>query len=70
MSTAATIPYYRSYALPWELSFEQEQRFKKVVRQVAIALLVFSIIMPILPVPETDPISVIPRDVPQLTKPG
>jgi TonB family protein len=58
MSTAATIPYYRSYALPWELSFEQEQRFKKVVRQVAIALLVFSIIMPILPVPETDPTAV------------
>ena len=55
MSAAATIPYYRSYALPWELSFEQEERFKKVLKQVAIALLVFSIIMPLLPVPEADP---------------
>jgi len=55
MSTAATIPYYRSYALPWELSFEQEERFRKVLKQVAIALLVFSIIMPLLPVPEADP---------------
>ncbi len=58
MSTAATIPYYRSYALPWELSFEQEERFKKVLKQVAIALLVFSIIMPLLPVPEADPTAV------------
>ena len=55
---AVMLPHYRSYALPWELFSEQNERFKKVLRQVAIALLVFSIVMPLLPLPEIDPTAV------------
>lgn len=47
--------YYRTYELPWTLSTEDEKRFRKILKIIAIILLLFSIIMPLLPVPERDP---------------
>jgi len=49
------IATYRTYQLPWEMSEEQDDRFRKVVKQVAIALFALCIVMPWLPVPEIDP---------------
>ncbi len=47
--------YYRTYDLPWTLSTEDEKRFRKILKTTALLLLLFSIIMPLLPVPERDP---------------
>jgi outer membrane biosynthesis protein TonB len=49
------IATYRTYQLPWEMAEEQDDRFKKVVKQVAIALFAFCLVMPWLPMPEIDP---------------
>lgn len=44
--------HYRQYALPWEHSAEEEARFRRILRQVAIAFLVLSVALSVLPVPE------------------
>jgi protein TonB len=49
------IATYRTYQLPWEMAEEQDGRFRKIVKQVFIALLAFCLVMPFLPVPEPDP---------------
>lgn len=49
------IATYRTYQLPWEMAEEQDDRFKKVVKQIAIALFAFCVVVPWLPLPEIDP---------------
>ena len=61
MSAAATLKPglfmapYRTYRLPWDVSLDEEQRFRQIAKQVGIAALVFCILMSLLPLPETDP---------------
>ena len=52
---AALDTYYRLYELPWALSAEQEQRFKKLLLQCVGGLAVLTILFSILPVPQPDP---------------
>ena len=49
------IATYRTYQLPWEMAQEQDERFRKLVKQAAIALLAFCLVVPWLPMPEVDP---------------
>ena len=49
------IATYRSFQLPWELSQDQDAAYRKLVKQFALAVLAFCIVMPLLPVPEPDP---------------
>ncbi len=46
---------YRTYQLPWEMAQVEDDRFRRLVKQVAIAVLAFCIVMPLLPLPEPDP---------------
>jgi outer membrane biosynthesis protein TonB len=48
------IAYYRTYALPWDLSLEQDDRFKDILKRSGIAVLVLSFVLTLLPVPELD----------------
>jgi hypothetical protein len=50
--------FYRSYELPWDVDPEERERFRKVWRTALGIVLLFSIAMPWLPVPER------PFDVP------
>lgn len=45
---------YRTYQLPWETAKEQDDQFRKLLKQFALAVLAFCIVMPWLPVPEVD----------------
>ena len=49
------IANYRIYDLPWEPGREEDERLRKIFRQVGIAVLVLSIVMSFLPIPEFDP---------------
>lgn len=49
---AALAPYYRQYNLPWAPREADEQRFRKVLRNVLIAFVLMSVILLLLPVPE------------------
>lgn len=42
-------PYFRRYELPWSPSQEMEQRFRAILRNLAIAFGIIAIIMPFLP---------------------
>ena len=50
--------YYRNYELPWTVDEEERDRFRKIWRTALGIVLLFSIAMPWLPVPER------PFDVP------
>ena len=45
---------HRTYQLPWEMSQEQDDKFNKLLKQFALAVLAFCLVMPWLPVPEQD----------------
>jgi periplasmic protein TonB len=47
--TTGIAPYYRRYELPWSPSEETEQRFRKILRNLAIAFAIIAVIMPFLP---------------------
>jgi len=49
------IATYRTYQLPWELAHEQDERFRKLLRQALIAAVALSIVVPLLPVSQPDP---------------
>lgn len=49
------IASFRTYQLPWEMAQEQDDRFRKILKQVAIAVLAFCLVAPFLPVPQPDP---------------
>ncbi len=44
--------YYRLTDLPWSLGAEQDERFRRLVRKVAPAVLAFALVIPLLPVKE------------------
>jgi TonB family protein len=54
---------YRVYELPWTLNADDERRFRRIVRNVMLAILVFGIVLPWLPLPET--LDEVPPEVPQ-----
>jgi len=49
--SAATV-HYREFTLPWERSAAEEARFRAILRQVALAVLVLSVLFTLLPLPE------------------
>jgi len=49
---------FRTYQLPWDLAQEQEERFRRLLKQVGIAALIFCLLMPFLPVPDPEPYDV------------
>lgn len=49
------IATYRNYQLPWELELEQDELFRRLLRQFGYALLALCIVVPLLPVPERNP---------------
>jgi periplasmic protein TonB len=46
--------YYRVYELPWSLGAEDEQRFWRILRNVAITLALTGLLLPFLPLPQRD----------------
>ncbi len=46
------VTYFRLYELPWEPSREEEQRFRRILKQVIIAVVVLSITFSFLPLPD------------------
>jgi len=48
------VTYFRLYDLPWETGLEEEQRFRKILKQVVIAIAVLSIVFAFIPLPEVD----------------
>jgi len=48
------IAYYRTYDLPWEPGREEDERLRKIFKQVGIGVLVLSIVISFMPVPEIE----------------
>ncbi|MEY4932517.1 MAG: hypothetical protein RLZZ403_837 [Pseudomonadota bacterium] len=46
--------YYRVYELPWSLGVDEERRFWRILRNVAIGLAVVGFLLPLLPLPQPD----------------
>lgn len=67
MSATATA-LYRIYDLPWTTGEEEQQRLRKIAKAVLGGLLVLSIVMSVLPVPEpsADDVQEIPRRLARL----
>jgi len=45
---------YRAAILPWNVSEEEEERFRRILKRVLIACLLIALIMPWLPLPKVD----------------
>lgn len=45
---------YRTYALPWDFAYEDNDRLREIVKKVLIATLVLTVLLSILPIPEID----------------
>src|SRR5262245_17673053 len=54
MSNAA-VALYRVYELPWSTGFEDDARFKKLVRTALVVALVLAVLFWLLPQPKVDP---------------
>ncbi len=52
MTTLALNPY--EFALPWESSQDEDNRFKKILKRLLLLLLVIAVLFPWLPIPEID----------------
>ena len=52
-SMPATANVY-SWSLPWEISPQEKQRFRRILNRVTIICFVLSIIVPFLPLPEKE----------------
>jgi len=46
--------YYRVYELPWSLGADEERRFWRILRNVAIGLAIVGFLLPLLPLPQPD----------------
>jgi TonB family protein len=51
---AASFAYYRPGILPWTVSEEEEESFRRILKRVLLVCILFSLIMPWLPVPKVD----------------
>jgi TonB family protein len=60
---AEAVALYRIYELPWSTNAEQEEKFKRIVRNSCGALLLLSLILSFLPLPERDPTE--PQEIPK-----
>lgn len=60
--------YYREYELPWSSGSGQEQKFRRLLGGVVIAVTVIGLVWPFLPTPEVDPYDIeeIPPRIAQL----
>ncbi|HMB73833.1 MAG TPA: hypothetical protein VKQ06_09695, partial [Gammaproteobacteria bacterium] len=56
------IPIHRDYDLPWSADYEQEDRFRTLVRRCAVAVLGVALLLSFLPTPQSDPQQV--REIP------
>lgn len=45
---------YRDYELPWEMTQEQDDQFRKLLKRFTVAVLILCVLVPWLPVPERD----------------
>ncbi len=57
------VPIYRVYELPWSTGADQELRFHRMVWRAVGAVLVLSLVISFLPVPERDPLTV--QEIPE-----
>jgi len=48
------VTYYYSPVLPWTLSEEDEQRFRRILKRTGILLLLFGLVIPFLPLPQIE----------------
>ena len=55
---SATFMYYRPALLPWNISEEEEERFRRILKRVLLFCLIVSVLMPWLPLPKPDPTKV------------
>ena len=46
--------YYNSATLPWTVSEEDEQRFRRILKRILLICLLISLVMPWLPLPKVD----------------
>lgn len=46
--------FYASAALPWTVSAEDEERFRKILKRISTFFILLSLIMPFLPLPKID----------------
>jgi len=46
--------YYYSADLPWAVSEEEQERFRRILKRIFIFFLIFGIVMPLLPVPKVE----------------
>ena len=65
MLAAAT--YLHTPVLPWSVSAEDEERFKRILKQVLAVCLLVALVLPWLPVPKPDRTAVEPLP-PRLAK--
>ncbi len=49
------LPFYREYELPWTISSGQERKFRRLLRNVFIAIFVLGVLWPWIPTMEPDP---------------
>ena len=49
------LPFYREYELPWTISSGQERKFRRLLRNIFIAILVLGVLWPWIPTMEPDP---------------
>ena len=63
MATATVTSFYRIYELPWSMSAEQEQAFRRILLQTVGAVLLLTIILSVLPTPQPDPTEV--KEIPK-----
>lgn len=45
---------FRGHILPWTVSEEEEERFRRILKRVLFAILIFSLVFPWLPAPKVD----------------
>ena len=57
------VAIYRVYELPWSTGADQERRFHRIVLQCLVGVLILSLVLSLLPVPERDPLSV--QEIPE-----
>ena len=50
----SVIAYYRTYALPWDFSLDQDDKFRDILKRTGITVLVLSLALTLLPLPELD----------------
>jgi periplasmic protein TonB len=46
--------YYHSPVLPWTVSEEDEQRFRRILKRTLVLLLIFAVVIPFLPLPKIE----------------